>query len=149
MVSVIAFTIVGIFIVATGPCPVRGRQTGHGPVLLNLCFFVRRDDFSCRLRELVQLFDTGFGCRQNGDKDSPSSLGDLITVGTWHFVNNSMGPQHSELAAGGSRTPAALGWQLSLRTIEKLLKIAVAEAVNQKLTVIDGDEQFLILGPGP
>src|SRR6266436_722870 len=46
------------------------------PVLLNLCFFARRDDFSCGLAELVELMDAGSGCRKNGDKDGPSSLSD-------------------------------------------------------------------------
>jgi hypothetical protein len=39
--------------------------------------------------------------------------------------------------------------RLSLGPIQNLLNIAVAEAVDQKVPVIDRGQQFLVLGPGP
>ena len=93
--------------------------------------------------------DAGSGCRKNGDKDGPSSLSDLVTMSARHFLGNSMRPQHSEHPTGRCRTPAALDWRLSLGLVQKFLNIAVAEAVDQKLAVIDRGQQFLISAPGP
>ena len=56
-------------------------------VLLNLCFFARREDFSCRLGELIELIDAGPGGRQNSYENGTSGFGDVITMGARYLLD--------------------------------------------------------------
>ena len=87
-------------------------------VLLNFCFFVRCDDFLCRLREVMQLIEASPGDSENSHKGGPSGFCDLITVGVWDLVNEPMGPQHAEFPADGSGAPSPLRWNLRRCAVE-------------------------------
>ena len=63
------------------------------PTVLNLRFFARRGHFSRRLLDLVQLVEAGFDCCQDSHEDDASCIGDVITVGTRHFLNKSVRTQ--------------------------------------------------------
>src|SRR5450759_1134526 len=117
-------------------------------VLLNLCFFSRRDDFLCGLRELIQLVDAASGGGENRHENGTPDFGDLITVGAGDFLNESMGPQHSEFPADGSGAPSPLRRKLCRCAVEQPLYIPVAESVDCVLSVIDRGEQVFVVSPG-
>ena len=40
-----------------------------------------------------------------------------------------------------------LGWEQGVGEIQQLLQVPIAEAVDHKISVIDGCEQFFVFGP--
>jgi hypothetical protein len=102
---------------------------------------------SCRLQELIQLIDAGSGGRQNGHEDGASGVGDVITVGARYLLDQSMCPEKAELSADGGGAPPAIRRRLGFGGVQRFLKVAIAEAVDQKITLIDRREEFLVLGP--
>jgi hypothetical protein len=56
--------------------------------------------------------------------------------------------QHAELPADGCGTSPALDGGFRIPVIEKLLNIAIPEAVDQVFSVVDGGEQFFVVAPG-
>ena len=69
------------------------------PVLLNLRFFARRNDFSCRYLQFVQLMESGSGGCKNRDENGTSGSGDEIAMGARDFLDQSVGPQQAQFPA--------------------------------------------------
>src|SRR4030095_6115834 len=96
----------------------------------------------------IEFLDTTTGCCQHSNEDGSTCIGHLITMSPGHLPDHSMGTQQAKLSANCSRPASSLSGRVGLATIQQLLEIPIAQAVNQKLTVVDGGEQFLVLGPG-
>ena len=91
--------------------------------------------------------DTGSGRGKYSYENDTSGVCDVIAVGARHFLNESMGPQQSKFAADGGGATTTLDGRLGVGVIQQLLEVPIAEAVDQKRSLVDGGEQFLIFGP--
>jgi len=65
------------------------------PVLLNLCFFARRKDFSCGLPKLIQLMKAGAGSGENCEDDGSACIGHLISMRLVDLFDQSVETQHA------------------------------------------------------
>ena len=94
-----------------------------------------------------ELFRTGLArCQQR--RDDPSSfVGHDITMGLGYFGDQTVRPQQPQLSShcGHLTTllPFVLGWG-----VKPSAHISVAKAVDEKLSVVNRGEQFLVLAPG-
>ncbi len=92
--------------------------------------------------------DAGSGRSEYGDEDGTSRFSHVITMGVGHFVNEVMSPQQSQLAADGCRAAATLGGRGGLGVVQQGFEIPVAKTIDEKVAMIDGGQQGLVLGPG-
>src|SRR5207302_4264925 len=114
------------------------------PVLRDLCFFARREDFSCSLGELIELIDAAPGGRQNSYENGTSGFDDVITMGARCLLDQSMGPQQTELSADGRGAAPTIRQRLGCGGVQQFLQVAMAETVEQEIAMIDRGEKFLV-----
>src|SRR6266852_5270002 len=92
--------------------------------------------------------DARSGASEYGDQDGTSRFSHVITMGVGHFVNEVMSPQQSQLAADGCGTAPALDRGDGLGVVPQGFEIPVAKTIDEKVAMIDGGQQGLVLGPG-
>ena len=92
------------------------------------------------------MIDAGPGGGEHSNEDGAPVFGDVITVSARHLLDQSMCPQQAELSADGRGTPPAIHLRLGFGGVQWFLKVAIAEAVDQRISLVDGGEKFLVLG---
>jgi hypothetical protein len=91
--------------------------------------------------------EAGSGEGKNSQDDDPSAFGDVVTMRARHFLNEPMGPEHAELSADRRGTPSPICRRPGFGGVERFLKVAIAQTVDQKISSIDGGQKLLILSP--
>src|SRR4030095_8212348 len=109
----------------------RGRLSGCTTKFWFL--FAARRFSSGRGGKLIELMNAGTGCCQHSNEDGSTCIGHLITMSPGHLPDYSMGTQQAKLSANCSRPASSLSGRVGLATIQQLLEIPIAQAVNQKL----------------
>src|SRR5689334_9709766 len=91
--------------------------------------------------------DAGSRGGEDSHEDGASGLGHMVAMSARHFLRKTMGPQQPEFAADDCRTASPLLIRSGLRIVEQCLQIPVAKAVDEKLAMVDGSQQGLVLTP--
>ena len=82
---------------------------------------------------------------EDGDEDFPTFGGDGVAVAAADLLDDAMGAQQSELAAGSGGQASPLLRAVSAR-MELGEEITVAQAVDGELTAGDSREQGVVVG---
>ena len=108
--------------------------------------YIRKSVISAHILggQFFQLLDVGVPRSQQGRHNGPSSLGELVTVTAWYFLEDLVrAQQRQESADAGCLLP--LLFAAGAPRIEQCPQIAVAQAIQSKFTPIDRFQELSVL----